>query len=34
LPYYQAKGIVRSVDGMVAIEEVTAAIGRALGRAA
>jgi adenylate kinase len=34
LPYYQAKGLVRSVDGMVAIEEVTAAIGRALGRAA
>jgi adenylate kinase len=34
LPYYQAEGIVRSVDGMVAIEEVTAAIGRALGRAA
>ena len=34
LPYYGAKGLVRTVDGMAAIGEVTAAIGRALGRAA
>ena len=30
LPYYGAKGLVRTVDGMAAIGEVTAAIGRAL----
>jgi adenylate kinase len=30
LPYYRAKGLVRSVDGMQPIDEVTAAIGRAL----
>lgn len=34
LPYYGAKGLVRTVDGMAAIGEVTAAIGRALGQAA
>ena len=34
LPYYGHKGLVRTVDGMAAIGEVTAAIGRALGRAA
>jgi adenylate kinase len=34
LPYYHEKGLVRTVDGMAAIEDVTAAIGRALGRAA
>ena len=30
LPYYGDKGLVRTVDGMAAIGEVTAAIGRAL----
>ena len=30
LPYYRAKGLVRTVDGMAPIEEVRAAIGRAL----
>jgi adenylate kinase len=31
LPFYEAKGLVRTVDGMAPIEDVTAAIGRALG---
>ena len=30
LPYYQDRGLVRTVDGMVAIDEVTASIRRAL----
>ena len=30
LPFYQAKGLVRTVDGMAAIDEVTKAIGQAL----
>lgn len=30
LPYYRARGLVRTVDGMAPIEEVTAAIRRAL----
>ena len=34
LPYYGAKGLVRTVDGMAAIDQVTVAIGRALGSAA
>ncbi|MEK0085724.1 adenylate kinase [Benzoatithermus flavus] len=34
LPYYRAKGLVRTVDGMASIEEVTAAIRRALDAAA
>jgi adenylate kinase len=33
LPFYEAKGLVRTVDGMAPIEDVTAAIGRALGGA-
>ena len=34
LPYYGAKSLVRTVDGMAAIDQVTVAIGRALGSAA
>jgi adenylate kinase len=34
LPFYEAKGLVRTVDGMAPIEEVTAAIRRALAGAA
>lgn len=34
LPFYQAKGLVRTVDGMAPIGEVTAAIGRELDAAA
>lgn len=34
LPFYRAKGLVRTVDGMRPIEEVTAAIERALGAGA
>jgi adenylate kinase len=34
LPYYAGKGLVRPVDGMAAIDEVKAEIGRALDKAA
>ncbi len=33
LPYYRARGLLRTVDGMAPIEAVTAAIGRVLGEA-
>ena len=33
LPYYRAKGILKSVDGMAAIDAVGDAIARILGRA-